>query len=96
MGKGQAVGGLVMKKNKVGMMMRSTATEENQEGRGQQGFEGPEKTLEIEFHPDVGHEQGLRAIRKEQWDAILEQVCMFVCMFLYVRMKRLTRQNVVW
>lgn len=47
---------------------------ENQEGRGQQGFEGPEKTLEIEFEPDVGHEEGLRAIRREQWDAILEQV----------------------
>ncbi|CBJ32442.1 S-Adenosylmethionine decarboxylase [Ectocarpus siliculosus] len=46
---------------------------ENQEGRGQQGFEGPEKTLEIEFEPDVGHEEGLRAIRREQWDAILEQ-----------------------
>lgn len=46
----------------------------NLEGRGQQGFEGPEKTLEIEFDPDVGHEDGLRAIRREQWDAILEQV----------------------
>ncbi|CAN0058640.1 unnamed protein product [Scytosiphon promiscuus] len=48
-------------------------SEENQEGRGQQGFEGPEKTLEIEFDPDIGHEDGLRAIRREQWDAILEQ-----------------------
>lgn len=48
--------------------------EENLEGGGQQGFEGPEKTLEIEFDPDVGHEDGLRAIRREQWDAILEQV----------------------
>lgn len=47
---------------------------ENQEGRGQQGFEGPEKTLEIEFDPDIGHEDGLRAIRREQWDAILQQV----------------------
>lgn len=52
----------------------ASASEENQEGRGQQGFEGPEKTLEIEFDPDVGHEDGLRAIRREQWDAILEQV----------------------
>lgn len=53
----------------------SPISEENQEGRGQQGFEGPEKTLEIEFDPDIGHEDGLRAIRREQWDAILQQVC---------------------
>lgn len=52
----------------------TSTSEENQEGRGQQGFEGPEKTLEIEFDPDFGHEDGLRAIRREQWDAILEQV----------------------
>lgn len=39
-----------------------------------QGFEGPEKTVEIEFDPDIGHEDGLRAVRREQWDAILEQV----------------------
>lgn len=46
------------------------------EGRGPTGgFEGPEKTLEIEFDPDLGHDQGLRAVRREQWDAILEQVC---------------------
>lgn len=50
------------------------------EGRGPTGgFEGPEKTLEIEFDPDLGHDQGLRAVRREQWDAILEQVC---CRFL--------------
>lgn len=50
------------------------ACERKLEGRGQQGFEGAEKTLEIEFDPDIGHEDGLRAIRREQWDAILQQV----------------------
>ena len=52
----------------------SPACKPKLEGQGQQGFEGPEKTLEIEFDPDVGHENGLRAIRREQWDAILKQV----------------------
>ena len=60
--------------NGVEAVGKSPISEENQEGRGQQGFEGPEKTLEIEFDPDVGHEDGLRAIRREQWDAILQQV----------------------
>lgn len=63
--KGQPVSGLIEIEPVSG---------ENQEGRGQQGFEGPEKTLEIEFNPEIGHEKGLRAIRREQWDAILEQV----------------------
>lgn len=52
---------------------RLPAVVQNLEGRGQQGFEGPEKTVEIEFDPKIGHEDGLRAIRREQWDAILEQ-----------------------
>lgn len=71
--KDRAVGGLTEMKMKVKAEALSEE-EENQEGRGQQGFEGPEKTLEIEFDPGVGHEGGLRAIRREQWDAILEQV----------------------
>lgn len=54
--------------------VRLPAYEQNLEGRGQQGFEGAEKTLDIEFDPNVGHDAGLRAIRREQWDAILEQV----------------------
>lgn len=54
------------------------AFQHNLDGRGQQGFEGPEKTLEIEFDPSIGHEDGLRAIRREQWDAILEQVLLRV------------------
>eukprot|EP00904_Undaria_pinnatifida_P009011 jgi/Undpi1/523/HiC_scaffold_10.g03987.m1 len=53
--------------------VNSPACKPKLEGQGQQGFEGPEKTLEIEFDPDVGHENGLRAIRREQWDAILKQ-----------------------
>ena len=63
------------------------ACERKLEGRGQQGFEGAEKTLEIEFDPDIGHEDGLRAIRKEQWDAVLQQVlyggcaCLRACSF---------------
>lgn len=57
------------------------ACERELEGRGQQGFEGPEKTLEVEFDPDIGHEDGLRAIRREQWDAILEQVRYEGCAF---------------
>ena len=48
--------------------------EKSVDGVGQQGFEGPEKTLEIEFDPDVGNEGGLRAVSREQWDAILQQV----------------------
>lgn len=57
-----------------GKICPTPISEENQEGRGQQGFEGPEKTVEIEFDPNIGHENGLRAIRREQWDAILQQV----------------------
>lgn len=44
------------------------------EERGQQGFEGSEKTLKVVVDPDIGHENGLRAIRREQWDVILAQV----------------------
>eukprot|EP00903_Cladosiphon_okamuranus_P016686 g15384.t1 len=68
-GQGQAVG----VGGKGSPASSISISEENQEGRGQQGFEGPEKTLEIEFDPDIGHENGLRAIRREQWDAILQQ-----------------------
>lgn len=50
------------------------AFERKIEERGQQGFEGPEKTLKVEFDPDIGHENGLRAIRRDQWDVILAQV----------------------
>lgn len=71
-GKGNAQGQTVDENGNVSPA--SSVSEENQEGRGQQGFEGPEKTLEIEFDPDIGHEDGLRAIRREQWDAILQQV----------------------
>lgn len=35
------------------------------------GFEGPEKTLEIDFDPFLGPERGLREITREQWDALL-------------------------
>lgn len=66
----QAVGG----NGGISPASSTSVCEENQEGRGQQGFEGPEKTLEIEFDPEIGHEEGLRAIRREQWDAILQQV----------------------
>lgn len=31
-------------------------------------FEGPEKTLEVCFRPNVGHEDGLRALTREQLD----------------------------
>ncbi len=37
------------------------------------GFEGPEKTLEMEFDPGRGPPNGLRTIRIDQWDAVLEQ-----------------------
>lgn len=74
-GQGPAIGGNGnMKGASTSASAPSSISEENQEGRGQQGFEGPEKTLEIEFDPDIGHEDGLRAIRREQWDAILQQV----------------------
>lgn len=35
------------------------------------GFEGPEKTIEIDFVPGVGPADGLRAVTRESWDAIL-------------------------
>jgi S-adenosylmethionine decarboxylase len=46
---------------------------DTQAGHSELGFEGPEKTLEIEFDPNKGPLQGLRAVRREQWDAVLNQ-----------------------
>lgn len=37
-----------------------------------EGFEGPEKVLEVDFAPDLGPARGLRTICKEQWSTILE------------------------
>lgn len=76
-GEGEGKGKRSGKGNDPEAVGNSPIPEENQEGRGQQGFEGPEKTLEIEFDPDIGHEDGLRAVRREQWDAILQQVRVF-------------------
>ncbi len=36
------------------------------------GFEGPEKTIEIDYVAGVGHPNGLREITKEQWDTLLD------------------------
>lgn len=37
------------------------------------GFEGPEKTIEIDFVPNVGSAGGARNITRDQWDYILSQ-----------------------
>eukprot|EP01138_Halocafeteria_seosinensis_P013576 gb/GECG01013865.1/.p1 GENE.gb/GECG01013865.1/~~gb/GECG01013865.1/.p1 ORF type:complete len:395 (+),score=38.23 gb/GECG01013865.1/:1-1185(+) len=37
------------------------------------GFEGPEKTIEIDFVPNLGPQEGARKITREQWDYILSQ-----------------------
>ena len=34
-------------------------------------FEGPEKTLEIDFVPTIGHESGLRALPLSAWEDIV-------------------------
>ncbi|KAJ1449826.1 S-adenosylmethionine decarboxylase, partial [Pelagophyceae sp. CCMP2097] len=36
-------------------------------------FEGPEKTLEVCFSPDVGHENGCRALSRRALDSILDE-----------------------
>ena len=36
-------------------------------------FEGPEKTIEVCFRPNVGHENGLRALSREQLDILCEK-----------------------
>lgn len=44
------------------------------------GFEGPEKVLEMNFKPGVGHERGCRAIALEAWVGILEHAgCSILC-----------------
>jgi len=50
-----------------------TVSSSQNQGEKQVGFEGPEKTLELEFDPAIGDHRGLRAIPREQWDAVLEQ-----------------------
>lgn len=37
------------------------------------GFEGPEKTIEIDFVPHVGPSSGARQISRENWEYILSQ-----------------------
>jgi S-adenosylmethionine decarboxylase len=44
----------------------------SQEDSVEGGFEGPEKTLEIDFKPGVGHPNGLREIPRDKIDAILD------------------------
>ena len=34
-------------------------------------FEGPEKTLEIDFVPTIGHKDGLRALPLAAWEDIV-------------------------
>jgi S-adenosylmethionine decarboxylase len=36
-------------------------------------FEGPEKTMEVVFSPNIGHEDGLRALTREQLDYLCTQ-----------------------
>ena len=44
------------------------------------GFEGPEKNLEIDFKPGVGSSKGLREITKDQWSDILKAAnCSILC-----------------
>ena len=40
-------------------------------GAGDNPFEGPEKTLEIDFVPTVGPSNGLRDIPKEKWEIVV-------------------------
>ena len=35
------------------------------------GFEGPEKNLEVDFVPNTGHPDGLRALSRDTWTAVL-------------------------
>lgn len=37
------------------------------------GFEGPEKTIELDFVPGVGPAEGLRLLPRERWDSILKE-----------------------
>eukprot|EP01034_Spumella_vulgaris_P035033 gene35033-43199_t len=51
--------------------VKTTADSMEGEGNEYTGcFEGPEKTMEVCFRPDMGHPNGLRAMNREQLDLL--------------------------